>query len=240
MKFYKAPKELLAIEGLSSSARLAYMVLADRIELSKSNGNKWINKAGEVFIKFKRCDLMEILQVKSRTTIAKIMKSLRDAGLIIERRLGQGKTNEITLAKPMNIKKSTCETPRCTSSVPYSKTKGTKTDSKNNTKENVVVSSEIKLPQNLIDKLSRLHGADVVATQIENLVTALKTQRIKNRCAWLTVACKEQFQVSAPEHTTTAKAFAYVVDEKPVAPVDINSEFMATIGQALLAKFAIN
>ena len=71
MKFYKMPKYLLEIEGLSSLAREVFMILADRAELSKANG--WRNKANEVYIKFKRCDFIAMIGIKSRTTIAKII-----------------------------------------------------------------------------------------------------------------------------------------------------------------------
>ena len=233
MLFYKLPKNLIDHKELSPLAKLTYALLADRAELSKANG--WRNKANEVYIKFKRCDIMAMLGIKSRTTIAKIMKSLRDAGLIIEKRLGQGKTNEIILTKSMNLQKSISETPRCTSPVPYNKTKATKTDSKNTTGENIVaiIDKTGTVSNRLIAKLAKKYGNEVVSEQLENLANA---KNIQNPSAWLTIACKEQFK--APVTAPKAPAFDYVIDEV-VHEAKVHSEdFMSALGNRLLAKFA--
>ena len=102
-RFYQVPKSLfnnpryqdntdLKRKALTLEGKMAYSILRDRLTLSIKNN--WVNENDEVFLKFKRADLMQLLEC-SKTTIAKIMKELQVHELIFEKRLGRGMTNEI-------------------------------------------------------------------------------------------------------------------------------------------------
>lgn len=95
-KFYKMPKILFGPDyvHLSSDAKMLYMLLADRYQLSVING--WHDASGETYCYFKREDMMTLLGV-SAASVRKIMKQLQEAGLIKEKRQGFGKPNLIYL-----------------------------------------------------------------------------------------------------------------------------------------------
>ena len=80
---------------LSLEAKVAYMFLLNRFQLSKMNG--WINTDGEIFIIFPREKLADEMGVSYRKTIA-CMKELLEAGLIWEHRVGRGNANHIYMA----------------------------------------------------------------------------------------------------------------------------------------------
>ncbi len=81
--------------GLALEAKVAYTFLLNRFHLSRRNG--WTNEDGAVFIIYTRHSLAEEMQVSYRKII-KAMKELSAAGLIWEKRCGQGKANQIYLA----------------------------------------------------------------------------------------------------------------------------------------------
>lgn len=96
--FYMMPKGLF--EGkynkLSAEAKIAYMLIIDRLKLSKLN--TWINESGELYLLYKREDLADMLGVCEKT-IVKILKELKEFNLIKERRQGLGKPNLIFVSK---------------------------------------------------------------------------------------------------------------------------------------------
>lgn len=100
-RFLKIPKELIfnleQYKNLSIQAILCYGLLYDRLELSAMNG--WINKDGEVYLKFKKEVLMKLLRIGSKTTITKIFKELKKAELIEEKQIGCKQANEIYILK---------------------------------------------------------------------------------------------------------------------------------------------
>lgn len=81
--------------GLALEAKVAYTFLLNRFHLSRRNG--WTNEDGAVFIIYTRHSLAEEIQVSYRKII-KAMKELSAAGLIWEKRCGQGRANQIYLA----------------------------------------------------------------------------------------------------------------------------------------------
>ena len=165
-RFYQVPKSLfnnpryqdnkdLKRKALTLEGKMAYSILRDRLTLSIKNN--WVNENDEVFLKFKRADLMQLLEC-SKTTIAKIMKELQAHELIFEKRLGRGMTNEIYIChvdlseiipiKPvktpevqkMDFKKSRKWTSRSPESGRYSDTDIKETDSnETTTKEKAAV-----------------------------------------------------------------------------------------------------
>ena len=96
-RFYQMPKFLFESElktTLSAEAKVLYMLLRDRHELSIANG--WINKNNEVFLIFTRNEMCEMLGCgKNKTT--KLVNELINSGLMDEERQGLSKPNLIYL-----------------------------------------------------------------------------------------------------------------------------------------------
>ena len=98
LSFFKFPKPFIYDEKyktLSNNAKMLYMPLFDRLELSLKNG--WHDKDGNVFQYYTNEQLMIDLNCNSNKTIIKIKKELKDAGLITEVRQGMNLPNRIYL-----------------------------------------------------------------------------------------------------------------------------------------------
>jgi len=103
-KFYQMPKFLFECEEfkdlsnngkvLSNDAKVLYMLLKDRHELSLSNG--WLDDNGFVYLIYTRQDMQEIMNV-SKNTITKIVNELKKYNLIEEVKQGVQKPNLIYL-----------------------------------------------------------------------------------------------------------------------------------------------
>lgn len=96
--FYMMPKELFntKYKTLSAEAKITYMLILDRLKLSKLN--TWINENGELYLLYKREELANILGLCEKTVV-KILKELKDFNLICEKRQGLGKPNLIFVYK---------------------------------------------------------------------------------------------------------------------------------------------
>lgn len=96
--FYMMPKELFngKYKTLSAEAKITYMLIIDRLKLSKLN--TWINENGELYLLYKREDLADMLGLCEKTVV-KILKELKDFNLIFEKRQGLGKPNLIFVYK---------------------------------------------------------------------------------------------------------------------------------------------
>jgi hypothetical protein len=81
---------------LSLEAKVVYMFLLNRFQLSRLNG--WINDDGEVFIIYTRQSLADEIQISYRRVID-CMKELSALDLIWEHRCGRGDANQIYLAQ---------------------------------------------------------------------------------------------------------------------------------------------
>lgn len=102
LSFFKFPKPFIYDEKyktLSNNAKMLYMLLFDRLELSLKNG--WHDKEGNVFQYYTNEQLMIDLNCNSNKTIIKIKKELKDAGLMTEVRQGMNLPNRIYL-DPLN------------------------------------------------------------------------------------------------------------------------------------------
>ncbi|HER6155480.1 dnaD and phage-associated domain protein [Streptococcus pyogenes] len=98
LAFFKFPKPFIYDEKykvLSNNAKMLYMLLFDRLELSLKNG--WHDKEGNVFQYYTNDQLMIDLNCNSNKTIIKIKKELKDAGLMTEVRQGMNLPNCIYL-----------------------------------------------------------------------------------------------------------------------------------------------
>ena len=98
LSFFKFPKPFIYDEKyktLSNNAKMLYMLLFDRLELSLKNG--WHDNEGNVFQYYTNEQLMIDLNCNSNKTIIKIKKELKDAGLMTEVRQGMNLPNRIYL-----------------------------------------------------------------------------------------------------------------------------------------------
>ena len=98
LSFFKFPKPFIYDEKyktMSNNAKMLYMLLFDRLELSLKNG--WHDKEGNVFQYYTNEQLMIDLNCNSNNTIIKIKKELKDAGLMTEVRQGMNLPNRIYL-----------------------------------------------------------------------------------------------------------------------------------------------
>ena len=98
LSFFKFPKPFIYDEkykNLSNNAKMIYMLLFDRLELSLKNG--WHDKEGNVFQYYTNEQLMIDLNCNSNKTIIKIKKELKDAGLMTEVRQVMNLPNSIYL-----------------------------------------------------------------------------------------------------------------------------------------------
>ena len=100
LRFYQMPKVLFnnpIYKGLSLGAKATYSILRDRQDLSIKNN--WVDEEGNIYLVFSIENLSELLEI-DRKTVMKYKKELVDYGLIIDKRLGQGKANRIYVLKP--------------------------------------------------------------------------------------------------------------------------------------------
>lgn len=81
---------------LSSNAKLAYIIILDRLRLSIKNN--FVNDQKEVFIYLPRKELGNLLHCTDKT-IVKIFKELNALKLIYEQKRGVGKTIKIYVSK---------------------------------------------------------------------------------------------------------------------------------------------
>ena len=99
LAFFKFPKPFIYDEKykkLSNNAKLMYMLLFGRLELSVKNG--WHDRKGNVFQYYTNEQLMIDLN-SSEKTIIKVKKELREAGLLEEIRQGNNLPNRIYISQ---------------------------------------------------------------------------------------------------------------------------------------------
>ncbi len=98
LAFFKFPKPFIyddKYKTLSNNAKLMYMLLFGRLELSIKNG--WYDKEGNVFQYYTNEQLMVDLN-SSEKTIIKFKKELKDVGLLEEVRQGNNLPNRIYIS----------------------------------------------------------------------------------------------------------------------------------------------
>lgn len=98
LSFFKFPKPFIYDEkykSLSNHAKLLYMLLFGRLELSIKNG--WHDRDGNVFQYYTNEQLMVDLN-SSEKTIIKFKKELKDVGLLKEVRQGNNLPNRIYIS----------------------------------------------------------------------------------------------------------------------------------------------
>ena len=130
LSFFKFPKPFIYDEKyktMSNNAKMLYMLLFDRLELSLKNG--WHDKEGNVFQYYTNEQLMIDLNCNSNNTIIKIKKELKDAGLMTEVRQGMNLPNRIYLDALNGSVESTFQEVQKVHTI---KTENTKTENNNN------------------------------------------------------------------------------------------------------------
>lgn len=94
--FYKMPRWLLKVEGISTDAIMLYTILLDRLDLSRQNAGRYSDEHGRIYLIYTRRDLMSLLNW-GRERIAAAFKNLSQAGILVEKRRGKGKPSLIYL-----------------------------------------------------------------------------------------------------------------------------------------------
>jgi len=173
LKHYQVPKVFFTNElykSIPTDAKLAWAILRDRFTLSKSNG--WFEKdTGRIYFIYTNKDLMNILNVKSETTVTKLKKSLINAGLLEQKRMGLNSPNRLYLLKPVVSEKDIYkitkleEVPDKKKSEPIPPKKKQKSVQNNGTTENEV-------PANTLDKNGTSKN-DVPSNPLINLGTPI-------------------------------------------------------------------
>jgi hypothetical protein len=100
LRFYQTPKALFKnpkYKGLSLGPKLMYSILRDRLDMSIKNN--WKDEKGYIYLIFSVEELASLLEI-DRKAIMRYKRSLVDYRLIIDKRLGQGRSNRIYVLKP--------------------------------------------------------------------------------------------------------------------------------------------
>ena len=93
MGLFKNP----AYAGLGLGPKLMYSILRDRLDISINND--WKDKNGYIYLVFSIEELSALLEI-NKETVTTYKRELVKYRLIIDRRLGQGKSNLIYILKP--------------------------------------------------------------------------------------------------------------------------------------------
>lgn len=102
--FYQLPKAFFYHEkytGMRNEGKIAYALLRNLLTLSIQKG--WVNEKGEIYVKLSREKLMKYLNIKGSQKMSQVMQELLDKELIVEKRLGLNRCNEIYLCYPEEL-----------------------------------------------------------------------------------------------------------------------------------------
>ena len=86
--YFQFPKVLMygsKYKKISNDAKIAYMILKDRLEYSLRNN--WVDEDDNVYFIYTNSELEELLNC-SKPKIVKIKKELEDIGLLFQKRMG--------------------------------------------------------------------------------------------------------------------------------------------------------
>ena len=103
LRFYQTPKALFKnpkYKGLSLGPKLMYSILRDRLDLSIKNN--WKDENGFIYLVFSIEELSTLLEI-NRETVTTYKRKLVKYRLIIDKRLGQGKSNNLNYPKTHKI-----------------------------------------------------------------------------------------------------------------------------------------
>ena len=100
LRFYQVPKALFknpVYKGLGLGPKLMYSILRDRLDVSIKNN--WKDEKGYIYLIFSVEELSTLLEI-NKDTVTTYKRELVKYRLIIDKRLGQGKSNMIYVLKP--------------------------------------------------------------------------------------------------------------------------------------------
>ena len=100
LRFYQTPKALFKnpkYRGLSFGPKLMYSILRDSLDLSIKNN--WKDEKDYIYLIFSIEELSKLLEI-NKETVTIYKRKLVKYKLIIDKRLGQGKSNRIYVLKP--------------------------------------------------------------------------------------------------------------------------------------------
>jgi hypothetical protein len=175
LRFYQTPKALFKnpkYKGLSLGPKLMYSILRDRLDLSIKNN--WKDEKGFIYLVFSIEELSTLLEI-NKETVTTYKRKLVQHKLIIDKRLGQGKSNIIYVLKP-EIKES------LNTENPYSRVRKNKllengkSDSNdtyvNNTNlDNVNGASRKKIVENSEGKMEKYSGPKIFRSREKERLT---------------------------------------------------------------------
>lgn len=182
LSFFKFPKPFIYDEKyktLSNNAKMLYMLLFDRLELSLKNG--WHDKEGNVFQYYTNEQLMIDLNCNSNKTIIKIKKELKDAGLMTEVRQGMNLPNRIYLDALNGSVESTFQE---------------------------VQKVHIGSVENTLSEVQKVHTIKTENTKTENTKTENNNKLLicKEVISYLNLKAKKNFKVDTASHQKFIKA----------------------------------
>lgn len=150
-QFYKFDKWILAeskLKKLSPTAKLLYMVLRDREELSLKNAKNFTDKEGCLFQYFDQVKASELIGV-SLSAIKKAFKDLQDYKLIESVRQGLGKPNRLYILEyevsEDTLKELSCENKK---DLPADTDKSNSNNDINNTCKDDIIKKPKKSSEN--------------------------------------------------------------------------------------------
>ena len=113
--FYQMPKAFFndpKYMSLRCESKLAYMLMLDLLSLSIENN--WVNENNEVFVKLSRTKLMSLLHIGGTQKAAQVIKELVNHKLIISKKVGYNRCNEIYLyqIEEVELKKTPFKKPK--------------------------------------------------------------------------------------------------------------------------------
>ncbi len=164
LRFYQTPKALFKnprYKGLSLGSKLMYSILRDRLDMSIENN--WKDEKGYIYLIFSIEELASLLEI-DRKAVMRYKKLLVDYKLIIDKRLGQGRSNMIYVLKPelwdgQKSQKGTSRSPK--SVLPEVQNKDTNdTYIKKTDLNNVNTAEEAKAVENSTGKTAEVIAED--------------------------------------------------------------------------------
>lgn len=102
-KFIRIPKVFFVNEKykkMSNNSKVAWALLNERSSLSRKN-NWFDEETGRIYFIFKNKDLMQLLNIRSESTLIKVKKELIQNDLIEEKRMGFNRPNKLYLKYPI-------------------------------------------------------------------------------------------------------------------------------------------
>ncbi|HES9157142.1 TPA: conserved phage C-terminal domain-containing protein [Streptococcus pyogenes] len=193
LAFFKFPKPFIYDEKykvLSNNAKMLYMLLFDRLELSLKNG--WHDKEGNVFQYYTNDQLMIDLNCNSNKTIIKIKKELKNAGLMTEVRQGMNLPNRIYLEALNGSVENT-----------FQEVQKVHLGSVENTFQEVQ-KVHLGSVENTLSEVQKVHTIKTENTKTENNNNKLLI--CKEVISYLNLKAKKNFKVDAASHHKFIKA----------------------------------